>query len=486
MQGNIYSPLHVQHGYCFKDFWNVAAWGLFFVSRDRIIPSTNPVYQLRSMANTMKNFTFVRLCMVLCVAVAWTGMAQTPSYAAHSAPLMEASPESAGMSPDRLERIDRMLSKAVQDQQIPGAVALVARKGKIVFLRAYGMADHESQRAFQINDIFRIASQSKAITSTAVMMLWEEGLFQLDDPISNWIPEFSDAGVLKSFDQSTVTWTTEPVKTPITIRHLLTHTSGIGYGVIDGDDRFKKIYAKAGVTDLFTTEPVTIGESVRKLAKLPLHHHPGEKFTYSEGLDVLGYFIEIVSGMSFEDFLKERLFEPLGMHDTGFYQPASKAGRLVPVQTKKDGKWVRYPVTFYDPDYPIKGAKTFFSGGAGLSSTAKDYATFLQMYLNGGELNGVRILSRTTIDTMMHNQTGDLFGGVDKHHGLAFAVVSEDGPARGGLGSPGTFEWGGYFNTQYFADPEEEVIGVLMKQTQQIGEPTAWKVRQLIGQAIDD
>lgn len=443
-------------------------------------------YQFRFTAFAVRKALFLPLWMILCCAFSLPCMAQTPSHASHSAPLFEASPESVGMSPGRLERIDRMLSKAVRDQQIPGAVALVARKGKIVFLRAYGMADNEKQRPLRTDDIFRIASQTKAMTSTAVMMLWEEGLFQLDDPISNWIPEFKDTGVLKSFDESSVTWTTEPVKTPITIRHLLTHTSGIGYGVIDGDERFKKMYAKAGVTDLFTTEPITIGESVRKLAQLPLHHHPGEKFTYSEGLDVLGYFIEIVSGMTFEAFLEERLFEPLGMHDTGFYQPTSKASRLVTVQTKKDGKWVRFPVTFYDPDYPIKGAKTFFSGGAGLSSTAKDYATFLQMYLNGGELNGVRILSRTTIETMMRNQTGELFGGVDKHYGLAFGVVTEKGQARGGLGSPGTFDWGGYFNTQYFADPQEDVIGVLMKQTQQIGEPTGWKARQLVGQAIDD
>lgn len=446
----------------------------------------NPCYQFRSLLVTMKKNSILPVWIGLCIALSLPSVAQTPSYASHSAPLSEASPQSVGMSPDRLERIDRMLSESVRDQEIPGAVALVARKGKIVLLRAYGMADPETQREYRTDDIFRIASQTKAITSTAVMMLWEEGLFQLDDPISKWIPEFKDTGVLKTFDENSVTWTTEPVKTPITIRHLLTHTSGIGYGVIDGDDRFKKMYAKAGVTDLFTTKPITIGESVLKLAKLPLHHHPGEKFTYSEGLDVLGHFIEIVSGMTFEAFLKEHLFEPLGMNDTGFYQPASKASRLVPVQTKKDGEWVRFPVTFYDPDYPIKGAKTFFSGGAGLSSTAKDYATFLQMYLNGGELNGVRILSRTTIDTMMQNQTGDLFGGIDKHYGLAFGVVTKEGQARGGLGSPGTFDWGGYFNTQYFADPQEDVIGVLMKQTQQIGEPTGWKARQLVGQAIDD
>ncbi|MCG8585437.1 MAG: beta-lactamase family protein, partial [Pirellulales bacterium] len=370
----------------------------------------------------------------------WRGDAQTAS-SRNSAPLTEARPELAGMSPERLARIDVMLEEAIEEGRIPGAVALVARNGVIVYHKAFGMADNEAGRELERDDIFRIASQSKAITATGVMMLWEEGKFRLDDPISKWIPEFKDAGVLKDYDEDAGTWTTEPANKPITIRHLLTHTSGIGYGVIDGDSRFKKIYEKARVTDLFTTEPVTIEESVKKLAKLPLHHHPGERFTYSEGLDVLGRFIEIVSGLSFDVFLRERLFEPLGMYDTAFYLPAEKAGRMVTVQKPEDGRWVRYPVTFYDPDYPIKGAKTFFSGGAGLSGTARDYATFLQMYLNGGELNGVRILSRTTVATIMKNQTGDLFGGENRDHGLAFGLLTERGQASGGQGSPGTFDW---------------------------------------------
>jgi CubicO group peptidase (beta-lactamase class C family) len=293
--------------------------------------------------------------------------------------------------------------------------------------------------------------------------------------------------VLKTYNEADGTWTGEPAKREITIRHLLTHTSGLGYGVIDGDPRFKQLYAKAGVVDLFTTEPVTIGESVRRLAKLPLHHQPGEKYTYSEGLDVLGYFIEVVSGQPFDVFLQKRLFEPLGMTDTGFYLPAEKANRLVAVQKPEGGSWVRYPVTFYNPDYPITGAKSFFSGGAGLCSTAKDYATFLQMYLNGGELNGIRILSRTTVETIQSEQVArSLWGGGDKFYGLAFGVVTDRGQAKGGEGSPGTFDWGGYFNTQYFADPKEGVIGILMKQTQGGNDDTGWRFRQLVGQTIDD
>ncbi len=458
--------LHCLYGFCFYD------GGMSFRF------SINMSRYLQRAAWVWTGCLWVGLSMLLA--------AQTHSAVSYSRPLVTASPELAGMSSERLARIDQLCRKSVEKGDVPGMVALVARHGKIVFHQAYGMAENTTGRNMSKDQIFRIASQTKAITATAVMMLWEEGGFKLDDPVARWIPEFKDAGVLKTFNEEEMTWTTEPAKTPITIRHLLTHTSGLGYGVIDADPRFRKMYQAAGVTDLFTTKAVTIEASVRKLATLPLHHHPGDKFTYSEGLDVLGYFIEIISGMSFEAFLHQRIFEPLGMHDTAFYQPSAKADRLVSVQKKENNKWVRFPVTFYDPDYPIKGARTFFSGGAGLSSTAKDYATFLQTYLNGGELNGTRILSRTTVQAIMQNQTGDLFGGREKYYGLAFGVVTEEGEAVGGLGSPGTFDWGGYFNTQYFADPREQLIGILMKQTQEISEDTAWKFRLLVGQAVDD
>jgi len=405
-----------------------------------------------------------------------------------SPPLSEAIPESVGFSVERLARVETMCSEAVASGEVPGIVALVARKGKIVFCKAFGKADNQSNRILKQDDIFRIASQSKAITSTAVLMLLEEGKFKLDDPISKYIPEFKNPQVLESFQVSDTSYVTTAAKGEITIRQLLSHLSGIGYGFIDSDERFKMIYKKAGVTDAWTTEKITIGESVKKLAKLPLHNNPGEKWTYSEGLDVLGYLIEVVSGMPFDRYLRTHIFDPLGMNDTWFYLPAEKAGRLVSVQQKdKNGQWVPFPATFYDPDYPIKGAQSFFSGGAGLSSTAKDYATFLQMYLNGGELNGIRILSRTTVQMILSNQTGTLFGGTDKFFGLAFSVVTSKGEEKGDLGSAGTFEWGGYFNTQYFADPKEKIIGILLKQTQgPINDNTGWKFRQLISSALDD
>lgn len=430
----------------------------------------------------------LNLLLVILIVCFYTGIAQTKSQK-KSPVLTEASPESVGISAERLSRIDQMCTDIVKKADLPGIVTLIARNGKIVQWKAYGMADNQSGRALKRDDIFRIASQTKAITATAVMMLWEEGKFQLDDPISKYIPEFKNPRVLKAFSAADTTYFTEPAKSEITIRQLLTHTSGIGYGAIDPDEQFKMIYRKAGIIDAFTTKKVTLAENIKKLAKLPLHFNPGEKYNYSEGLDVLGYLIEIVSGMPFDVFLKTHIFDPLGMNDTRFYQPEEKSSRLVSVQQKNSsGQWEKFPITFYDTDYPIKGAKTYFAGGAGLSSTAKDYATFLQMYLNEGELNGVRLLSRTTIEAIMGNQIGNIWGeNPDKVYGLAFSVLTRKGEEKGGLSSEGTFDWGGYFNTQYFADPKEKVIGIIMKQTQgPVNDETGWKFRQLVGQSIDD
>ncbi len=393
----------------------------------------------------------------------------------------------AGMSDERLARIDSMCISAIEEGDLPGIVALVARNGKIVYNKAFGTSNADTKKALRTDDIFRLASQSKAITATAVMMLWEQGRFRLDDPVSKYIPEFKNPVVLDSLHEDG-TYTTKPADKEISIRHLLTHTSGIGYGFIDGDIRFKKIYKNAGIIDAFTTKDISIGENTKKLAALPLHHNPGEKFTYSESYDVLGYLIEIISGMPFDLFLRTYIFDPIGMSDTWFYLPNSKANRLVAVQSKQNGKWKNYLATSYDIDYPIKGAKKFFSGGAGLSSTAEDYAKFLQMYLNKGVYNGKRLLSRTTVNVILANQISDLWGKDSKMvYGLAFAIQSQKGEDSGGSGSKGTFSWGGYFNTQYFADPEEQTIGIILKQTQNTkSDKTGWKFPILVSQAIDD
>ncbi len=427
------------------------------------------------------------IAIILLLTVTLTTCTQT-DFVKRSLPLSDALPESVGMSADRLARIDSMIIQAISSEKIPGAVALVARHGKIVYYRAFGKADNQSARIMAPDDIFRIASQTKAITATAVMILWEEAGFRLDDPVSKYIPEFKNPQVLKDFNYKDTTYTTVPAASEITIRELLTHTSGIGYGAIDGDERFSMIYHKAGIIDAFTTADVTLKENIRKLAKMPLHHNPGEQFTYSEGLDVLGYLIEVISGIPFDIFLRTRIFDPLGMDDTWFYLPESKAGRLVSVQQPEDGSWTRYPDTFYDVNYPVTGAKKYFAGGAGLSSTAKDYATFLQMYLNGGELNGKRILSRTTIEAIMSNQNHKVWGeDAESYYGLAFSVTTKRGQDKGGNGSVGTFRWGGYFNTSYFADPKEDLIGVLMKQTQNAAkDDTEWKFGVLVGGAINN
>jgi len=398
-------------------------------------------------------------------------------------------PDSVGMSSSRLANLDSIFVQHIEQKKIPGMVALIVRNGFVVYEKAFGIADPETNQSYQTDHIFRIASQTKAITATAVMMLWEKGLFNLDDPISNYIPEFRDITILKKFNASDSTYRTIPAKNQITIRHLLNHTSGIGYGIIDGDERIRKIYQKAGVVDLYTTEDISIEQSVKRLAKLPLHHEPGERFTYSEGLDVLGYLVEIISGQSFSEFLEEHLFEPLGMSNTQFYLSENQNKLLVPVQTKNQkGEWIVYdghPDGYYNANYPKIGAKKFYSGGAGLTSTAQDYAKFLQMYLNGGEFNEHRILSPTTIDLIMSNQTFELFGDGNTHYGLAFGVVTSKGFSIGGRGSVGTFDWGGYFNTQYYADPELNIIGILMKQTQRIPwENTGNIMRQVVGASV--
>ena len=194
--------------------------------------------------------------------------------------------------------------------------------------------------------------------------------------------------ILTDFNETDSTYLSKPAKNKISIRHLLTHTSGIGYGLVDNDPRFKAMYKKHGIVDLFTTDSINIESNVKKLAQLPLHHEPGEAFTYGESLDVLGYFIEVISQKSLDVFFKERIFEPLEMKDTYFYLPTTHQDRLVPVQTKKDGFWTKYQGDFYDTNFPVKGAKTFLSGGAGLSSTTADYSNFLQMFLNKGSFNG--------------------------------------------------------------------------------------------------
>lgn len=364
-------------------------------------------------------------------------------------------PEDAGFSAERLARIDRMVADAVERGTIPGAVVFIARGGRVVLHKAYGVRDAGTRAPMQRDDIFRIASQSKAITSLAVMMLWEEGRFQLDDPVGRYLPEFAQATVLKTFSAADTTWTSERAGRPITIRQLLTHTSGLDYPAI-GSEEFRAIYAKAGVPSGIGNDRHVLGEKMRLLAGLPLKHQPGERFTYGLSSDVLGYLVEAISGMPFDRYLRTRIFEPLGMKDTWFYLPPDRAARLVTLHDAESGKAVPMRREVFDgvnPDYPkLRG--TYFSGGAGLSSTVEDYARFLQMFLNGGELGGVRLLSPKTVQLMLTEQTPRL----DTEVGLGFGLETSDNDHQSPR-SLGTFSWGGAFATTYWADPREQLIG---------------------------
>jgi len=402
--------------------------------------------------------------------------------------LKNAQPESVGMSSERLKRIDANMGEWLASGKLNGAVALIIRNGKIVYHKAFGYDDLEKTRPMKTDMIFRIASQTKAITSVAAMILYEEGEFLLDDPVSKYIPEFSKPVVLDKFNEADSTYTTVPAKKEITIRELLTHTSGIGYAQI-GSKEANAIYYKAGVTSgIGVANGLLLSTDMKKLAKLPLMHQPGEKWTYGLNTDVLGYLVEVVSGQSLDEFFRKRIFEPLGMNDTYFFLPSSKYNRLVQLYREVDGKLSSAREIDQNGkfivDYP-KMAGTYYSGGAGLSSTPIDYAIFLQMLLNGGEYNGKRILSRNVVRMMTMNQVGDLSLGSNKF-GLGFGITTERGSSL--LPTPeGVFDWGGAFSTTYWADPQEKLIGIIYRQlwgsTQR---DVANKFKVLVYQAISD
>lgn len=368
-----------------------------------------------------------------------------------------AKPEDVGFSTSRLARIDDMIDEYVKNQQIPGAVVYLVRNGKVAYHKAFGYSDIEKKTALRKDDIFRIASQSKAITSLAVMMLWEEGKFLLDEPVSKYIPEFKSPKVLKTFNAADSTYTTEPAKSEITIRQLLTHSSGIDYAAI-GSTEFKGIYAKAKIPSGIGNDNDVLEDKIKALGKLPLKHNPGERWTYGLNHDVLGYLVEVWSGMTFDQFLRTRIFDPLGMKDTYFYLPKGKHARVVALHQDKDGKVAVMKSGAFDaanPEYP-KLSGTYYSGGAGLSSTVEDYAKFLQLFLNNGEYNGVRLLSRKTVELIMTDQLPTL----DSEYGLAFGLETSKNDHKS-IYSAGTFSWGGAFNTHYWADPKEKLIGLI-------------------------
>lgn len=373
------------------------------------------------------------------------------------------SPESVGFSSERLKRLDKNLSLWIDSGWINGAAALIIRDGKIVYYKAAGYNDLESKSALKRDGIFRIASQTKAITSVAAMMLYEEGKFLLDDPVSKYIPAYTHSKVLDKFNETDSTYTSIPAKRAITIRDLLTHTSGIGYAQI-GSREARAIYAKHNITAGLDVHNEPLSAAMIRLGTLPLMHQPGEKWTYGLNSDLLGYLVEIWSGLTLDDFFAQRIFLPLGMNDTYFNIPKEKGNRLVNFfQEDSLGhlKLQRSMGSGLDMDFPLRKT-AYFSGGSRLSSTLYDYGIFLQMLLNGGIYNGQRLLSRNSVRMMTMNQIGDLSLGENKF-GLGFSLVTDAGsrlqPMRAG-----TYSWGGAFATTYWVDPVEKMVVLFYRQ----------------------
>jgi CubicO group peptidase (beta-lactamase class C family) len=383
--------------------------------------------------------------------------------------LPTAKPESVGLSSERLERIGTAVQHDIDDKRIAGAVTLVIRHGKVAWLKSQGMMDRESAKPMRPDAMFRICSMTKPITSVAAMMLYEEGKFLLDDSVSKYLPEFKNPKVLVKRAGG------EPYSIPatkeITIRDLLRHTSGITY---QWNDDLGPMYESAGVASGLLPYDGTIADSVKKLAPLPLLFNPGDRWEYSLSVDVLGRLIEVVSGKPLDEFFRTRIFEPVGMKDTYFFPPDNKLDRLATAYTYYDDKGLnRFPDTpikegtfAYSADYPSRGPKKLFSGGAGLVSTAMDYARFCQMILDGGKVGNTRLLSRKSVELMTHDQLGKI--GPEQGFGLGFGVSGIKSPLSE-LGSPGQYAWGGFFYTGFIVDPTEQMIVVFMAQLHPTG-----------------
>ena len=425
------------------------------------------------------------------IALALSGLLVLISFflvvAAAAQDLPSAKPEMVGLSSERLERIGTSVQRSIDDKRVAGAVTLVVRHGKVAWFKSQGMMDREAGKAMRPDAMFRICSMSKPITSVAVMILYEEGKFLLDDPVSKYLPEFKNPKVLVKPASG------EPYSIPasreITIRDLLRLTSGLTY---NWNSDLGAMYEKAEVASGLLQYDGTIGDSVKRLAGLPLLFNPGDRFEYSLGVDVLGRLVEVVSGMPLDEFFRTRIFEPLGMKDTYFYPPENKLDRLATAYTYYADKGLnRFPDTpiregtfVYSADYPSRGPKKLFSGGAGLVSTAMDYARFCQMMLDNGMPGGTRLLSRKTVELMTQDSLGKI--SPDRGFGLGFGIEGVKGPLSD-LGSVGEYNWGGFFYTGFTIDPKEQMIVIFMAQLHPTGGLTLdHEVNLLAYQAIND
>mgnify|MGYP000671528181 CR=1 FL=1 len=395
------------------------------------------------------------------------------------------SPETIGLSSARIQRIDALIDQHISEKKIAGAVTLIARKGKIAHLRAAGLAD--TNKAMQIDSIFRIVSMTKPITSTAIMVLYEQGKLLLSDPVSKYIPEFKNQKVVEMLPPgSNFPYKLVPVKREVTIHDLLTHQSGILYLASTGwfpnekREQVVSFYRDAGITDGFCRPDESIGDMVKRLAKLPLYAQPGETWEYGLSVDVLGYLIEVISGQKFDQFVQSEIFDPLKMHDSHFYIPKNKLNRLA-ADWNSDWKGSLERVTkpLIDGDlalcpndaYELSGK--YLSGGASVLSTAYDYFRFAQMFLNNGELDGVRLLSRKTVELMTAtNHIGKHDATLLHSHGWKFGLgfaIQQDRSHNVDSGDIGVYEWAGYYSTRFSINPKEQTVTIFLSQTSPFG-----------------
>lgn len=382
--------------------------------------------------------------------------------------LPEAEPASLGFSAERLAQIDQAIGRRIEGREIPGAVTLVARRGRVAHLSAQGYADIEKQTPLRPDAIFRIASMTKPIASLATLMLYEEGHFFLDDPIAKFLPAFKQMRVLAGAAPPGVHVpfsgaATVPAVRTITVRDCLTHTAG---------------FAANPATPGGNGAVRSVAEQVEELATKPLVFQPGTGWLYGPGHNVAGVLVETISGQTLEAFMRERIFAPLGMRDTSFYLPEEKLDRFPPLYqstpTETPGGWQLREIDRPETSTKVRGPKIQFAGGGGLLSTAADYARFAQLLLNGGELDGVRLLGRKTVELMTTNHTGDLYIYV-RGRGFGYGLgvgVRLDLVGTPAVGTPGTYGWGGAYSTYYFADPTEQLLGLIFLQVNPAVAPT--------------
>ncbi|PWD98474.1 serine hydrolase domain-containing protein [Marinilabilia rubra] len=358
----------------------------------------------------------------------------------------------------RSNLLDSLLHGAVINNEIPGAVACIVKEGQVVYHKAFGWKNMEKRLEMDTNDIFRMASMTKGMTAVAVLQLYERGLIQLDEPVKKYLPEFDDPKILLHVNEDS-TFTAAPANKDITIRMLLTHTSGIGYGF--QNEEYNALVLKNNVSEGFGNDDRTLAENVRRIAALPLLHEPGKKYTYGMSYDVLGHLIEVVSGIRYDKYIQHYILSPLQMTDSYFLIPEEEVGRLVKVyQPGANDVGIRKS-NYELVNYPLIKERRAFSGGADLCSTASDYARFVEMVLNKGDYKGTRILGERYVEMMLSKQTSLKEGGYEQ--GFAAWVTNDKGAAEGPM-DVGSFGFGGFFDTYSWADPQKDYVAVLLLQ----------------------